>query len=737
MTFLPVVSPSRDRNNVEDITASKFHRMSSSNIKLEFIENPKKNDDLNNNLWLSKPIEDCMRTPSPTSKISSNYCGTTRPQKSQGKYCTSGSIECQKKSTLIPLISPISFVSCTESYTSMHSNSSIPVNMLSYDYLTTCQSEHTLYQIIDTLQTDHPNLYPKLLEKAHDRLYSIKKSYVSKPFSPFSDRIQSIDVASVTVDNDESSLVLSISTSLMEENETSSMTEYETKQGDLMRSMTDSYLNEEDFKVNQGIKEEESQQELNHKVENLMTQIRELEVSKCKRESSMQEKLDCLESVVKTSEEKIRELEGNAFISPDEVKSIRIALKQVQVERDNLRRQISLSKTNCNKQSKKIDRTKGNIHMPVAKLSGKSNAKRSISILQSQLSHELNIRKENEVALDKSLKQVKLLLEASKREQNSMLIILQKALGRQSALVSSLDKTQRKELVEDVSFKLVSSRNAMTALAQTMLSTEEAKDKLEDAHKTTELRADDLRRVVKKLESENFNLREQNSNLTLQLGKFKSISQDWKSWKMKYESDLEELRNQLNKGCVEKTNTADLTEQVTERDDQIHLLQIDIAVLQEELKDLQGLKEITSTKQAKKSDRLKQREDKLKEIILNTSVDWYIGKEQLRRARKLVQGQISPIKSNCKIFSPSSKIPNNTTSSVDRSGKDPQISSMRIPKTEMATPQHKILISNFSCDTAKPSSNTGKMGIREKLQKIQRSQLNQTPIYLPDKVTSS
>jgi hypothetical protein len=71
--------------------------------------------------------------------------------------------------------SPLSTISALSYSTTGTSFRSVPIDMLSFGYVTACKSEDELEQIVDSLQADGPRNYPSLLKVAKQRLEVVQK----------------------------------------------------------------------------------------------------------------------------------------------------------------------------------------------------------------------------------------------------------------------------------------------------------------------------------------------------------------------------------------------------------------------------------------------------------------------------------------------------------------------------------------------------------------------------------
>lgn len=119
--------------------------------------------------------------------------------------------------------SPLSTISALTT-ASTCSFKSIPIDMLSFDYVSNCDSPEALQQIVDTLSADGSKHYPSLLRKAKQQLESINKqttipnhTVYSVHFSTSTDeQVPRDSTLYVSSTKDESSLVLSLSSSVLD-----------------------------------------------------------------------------------------------------------------------------------------------------------------------------------------------------------------------------------------------------------------------------------------------------------------------------------------------------------------------------------------------------------------------------------------------------------------------------------------------------------------------------------------
>ena len=101
---------------------------------------------------------------------------------------------------------------------------SLPIDMLSFEYVSNCESPEALQQIVDTLSADGSKHYPSLLKKAKQQLGSIQEQLCVRnnttPSVRFTNMVHPVPKDStlyVSSTKDESSLALSLSSSLLDD----------------------------------------------------------------------------------------------------------------------------------------------------------------------------------------------------------------------------------------------------------------------------------------------------------------------------------------------------------------------------------------------------------------------------------------------------------------------------------------------------------------------------------------
>jgi hypothetical protein len=111
--------------------------------------------------------------------------------------------------------SPLSTISAL-STASTCSFKSLPIDMLSFDYVSTCESPEVLQQIVDTLSAERQ--YPSLLKSAKKQLETIQES-TKRQYCitmPHHMDMQRENILYVSSTNDESSLAMSLSSSMLD-----------------------------------------------------------------------------------------------------------------------------------------------------------------------------------------------------------------------------------------------------------------------------------------------------------------------------------------------------------------------------------------------------------------------------------------------------------------------------------------------------------------------------------------
>ena len=117
--------------------------------------------------------------------------------------------------------SPVSAISALTN-ASTSSFKTLPIDMLSYEFVSTCNSPEALKQIVNTLSADSPRHFPSLLRTAKKQLESINETMQQQNEAPGSnlnslEGFQKESALYVSSTRDESSLALSLSSSLLDD----------------------------------------------------------------------------------------------------------------------------------------------------------------------------------------------------------------------------------------------------------------------------------------------------------------------------------------------------------------------------------------------------------------------------------------------------------------------------------------------------------------------------------------
>lgn len=371
-----------------------------------------------------------------------------------------------------PSSSPTFSVCTSSSFRSY--KSTIPVEMLSFDYVSACQSEQELLQIVTALQDD--NKAPSLLRKAQSQLDHVvsssmtssssglfgRKSYLPDSSSKVGSAAKSVRWArnhtsfsppSCSGDDEDDSLVMSLSTTFLEDSLAISSPWAGASQSSnhsRTRHLRDSnsshqrrnggdksaFLQQELLKV-----EEERlslERQLNTQVRTLEDRLSEAKQSNAQEQLALVEKIANLETARWSAEEKVVHLEHSVKQSSFKAQSIVTNMETVKTEADTLRTQLGWQQQQQQRSQQQAQQVEDHLRQEVASLSTQLKESANTIELREKLEAQLQHRNEIEESLQQSLQHARTKLEAIQAEETDMLTSLQQALGRDVALVGEL-----------------------------------------------------------------------------------------------------------------------------------------------------------------------------------------------------------------------------------------------------------------------------------------------------------
>lgn len=340
--------------------------------------------------------------------------------------------------------SPISVISDGTSF-----RSSMPVDMFSFDYVSTCQSEHELNQIVETLQHDNPGSYPSLLRTARRQLEAVTAerktvSWAQQKSSMHNYHHSSMPMPSTTTSpsQDHSSLAMSISTTMLDDSLQVSPTPKPRRNNNSTTTTTTAStrlfnLAEEPFaeELDQ-VQEERCQleQQLTHQVQQLQKRLDNNRDVKDQHQLSLTRKIQDLETARATAEEKVKRLEQALETSNSKHQSMLKSIEHTaQQDATELRRQLEIEQ----KQSRDSIQA----------------ARQTEQRLRHELEHIRQHTKSAEQA-EASLEHSKAQLSAIRNEQVNLLMVLQRAIGHDTASVSLFDVPSIKDIARSFTFWL-------------------------------------------------------------------------------------------------------------------------------------------------------------------------------------------------------------------------------------------------------------------------------------------
>ena len=411
--------------------------------------------------------------------------------------------------------SPVSTISALSYSTSGTSFRTIPIDMLSFEYVTECKVKVELEQIVDSLQADGPRNYPSLLKAAKQRLEIIQKgsesgvkllnendsqlsfsmthisSTSSEPYpmyKPGKGSIHRMNLMS-KVDNGNRSLTPSVSRSLAWSETSTETSSSPNDESSLVMSVSTTCFEEMDFDIGSsslqpqleisekslappiqtqlnttkpssirqqlppvsGRLQKQLQQmrdERNSIERNLKDQVTELtinleNVEKARqldqsmllgklhevesKKAQVEEEVAILEAAVRTTTERAKDIVSNMTVMRQESRSLRKALDD---ERENSKRSNKIEATlrdQINQMSRLI---------ADAEMSAKQAKETAEMTIRNDFDEERVKHKLAAKALNRCLHDARSMLQSIKNERSHILKTLSKALGKDSSEVS-------------------------------------------------------------------------------------------------------------------------------------------------------------------------------------------------------------------------------------------------------------------------------------------------------------
>jgi len=531
--------------------------------------------------------------------------------------------------------SPLSTISALSYSTTGTSFRSVPIDMLSFTYVTECTSEVELEQIINSLQADSPGNYPSLLKAAKHRLdlaravTSTQDKILNERDSQFStlhvsstssesssakgkpaifrvdstskgdDDVQRSDVPSIqrslawsqtthissNSQIDESSLVMSVSTTFLEELESDVASKISEPRQNAVNP-TSEQINDPKHIMPQpssiprhippvsGKLQEQLQKmrdersalernlkdqvlEMNRKLENLVnTKQREQSVLSGKlnevekKKAQLEDEVEMLETAVRIAAEKAKDIVSSMTMMRHESQSLRTALIE---EKEN--RKVKETRAIEIEVDLREQVTQLSSLLVHSEISAKQTKEITEMTMRNEFDHERLQHKLAAQALNRCLQEARSMLQNLKSERSSILHALASALGKDTSEVSKFNSAKRNEIVNEVSTKLASSKSAIKAFAKALACSENDCRAMKETNASLELRMADLKSLSSRLERENLFLTKQNQQLAEELENSRlcidnlllknDINKGWKLREEEYKRTIEVLKKQI------------------------------------------------------------------------------------------------------------------------------------------------------------------------------------------------
>ena len=333
--------------------------------------------------------------------------------------------------------SPISVISDGTSF-----RSSMPVDMFSFDYVSTCQSEYELNQIVETLQHDNPGSYPSLLRTARRQLEAVTSDRKTVSWAQHKSSMHNfhhhhhnhsslpmpMSSTATSPSEDHSSLAMSLSTTMLDDSLQGSPTPKPRRNTDNTTTTTSAStrlfnLPEEPYAEELDQVQEERchlEQQLTHQVQQLQQRLENHRDAKDEQQMDLFRKIQDLEQARATAEEKVKRLEQALELSNAKHQSMLKSIEHTaQQDATELRRQLEFEQ----KQSRDSIQA----------------ARQTEQRLRHELEH-LRRDKQSVQHAEASLEHSKTQLSAIRDEQVNLLMVLQRAIGHDTAIVSIIQR---------------------------------------------------------------------------------------------------------------------------------------------------------------------------------------------------------------------------------------------------------------------------------------------------------
>jgi hypothetical protein len=358
-----------------------------------------------------------------------------------------------------PMASPFSTSGSFRSY-----KSAIPVEMLSFEYVSSCQSEQELQQIVSTLHAD--NKAPSLLRKAQSQLDHVAGRSESRrnDNSRVASSTKSVRWArnhtsfsppsfGYSVDEEEDdSLVMSLSTTMLDDcltisspwannsnaaGRSNNKSSHQKQRRNMNESSDKTLFLQEELKK---VEEERSmlEQQLGRQVKTLEERLDKARESNTHQQLSLVEKIEKLESARWTAEEKVVHLQHAVKKSSAKAHNIVQNMEAMKLQSDTLRKQLALKEQQHTKTEQQAQHNEEHLRNQVTTLASQlrdTKENGTSAAKEHELNQQLQHRAAVEASLQQSLQSARKQLTSIQTEQEDMLSSLQHALGRDVALV--------------------------------------------------------------------------------------------------------------------------------------------------------------------------------------------------------------------------------------------------------------------------------------------------------------
>ena len=371
-------------------------------------------------------------------------------------------------------VSPLSTISALTN-ASTCSFKSLPIDMLSFDYVSNCNSPKALQQIVDTLSADGSQHYPSLMRKAKSRLASINEQTVERQYDLPAMTVSSRAVEKgdhslyISSTKDESSLALSLSSSMLDNIDTvpfhstvpipvsanvdnlddliaSKVKEPMTHRADEQRSASvNDQINFDTTTNGSSCVDVKREEKLLAEIKQLTEEIRALRSAESKDNVDLKRQLESLEEAKNEAERKVSLLEKAVVSSSSHARGVTATLESVreesQILKDCLQEERTSARSTINEAKATEEGLRCKIQSIAAQLAQcqKQNAdvaKAMESRFRRQVEQECANRDEDLRSLQLSLQNAQTTLRAMKEERNTTIRSIHQALGKSTDGVS-------------------------------------------------------------------------------------------------------------------------------------------------------------------------------------------------------------------------------------------------------------------------------------------------------------